>query len=111
MECFCETNKTSMLKLEGDLGADPIWCDVCHCNLELEDVPVSPGLRKALRQWISQYGDWIDWHKDQLLPNGVDKEKAHNESGQSLSKKVQAELEGLYSVRFSASSMAKMYAH
>jgi hypothetical protein len=40
MECHCEQKETSELKVEGDVGADPIWCNQCGCNLEIEDIPI-----------------------------------------------------------------------
>ncbi len=34
MHCFCEQKETYELKVEGDVGADPIWCNQCGCNFD-----------------------------------------------------------------------------
>jgi hypothetical protein len=28
MHCFCEQKETYELKVEGDVGADPVWCNM-----------------------------------------------------------------------------------
>ncbi|GAF15083.1 hypothetical protein JCM19046_4649 [Bacillus sp. JCM 19046] len=109
MDCFCDGNTTS-LKLEGDVGADPFWCMECGCNLELEDLPLSGELKAALAQWAEQYGNWIDWNKDQLLPDGVMREDHHNQEGRRLSAIIKGELKNRYDLQFIPSSMARMYA-
>ena len=110
MECFCEGKQTVHLKIEGDVGADPIWCDKCGCNLDLDDIPVSEELKSELSIWASKYGEWIDWNKDELLFNGVELEEQHNEEGNKLTEKVKEELKANYKINFSPSSMGKSYA-
>jgi len=36
MNCLCMQKETYELKVEGDIGADPIWCEKCSCNLDIE---------------------------------------------------------------------------
>lgn len=68
MDCGCE-GITKNLKLEGDAGTDPIWCNQCGFNLNLEEVPLSHELITELDLWMRGYGKWIDWKTDQLIPN------------------------------------------
>lgn len=109
MECFCDEGKTTVLRIEGDMGADPIWCDFCMCNLDLEDFSLSSTLVKELWEWMREYGDWMDWDQDRVLPKGIELEIIHNTEGKALTEKVQKELKGKYSVRFSPSTMAQKY--
>lgn len=34
-------------KLEADFGADPIWFAKCSYNFDLDDFPLSEGLKKS----------------------------------------------------------------
>ncbi|WP_227551577.1 hypothetical protein [Metabacillus sediminilitoris] len=59
MECFCEQARE--LKVDGDIGADPIWCNHCGCNFDLEDIPISNELKKGnCKNWVTIYGEWMD---------------------------------------------------
>jgi len=48
MKCFGEPKKTYDLKIEGDVATDPIWCNQCGCNLDLDDIPISDDLKREL---------------------------------------------------------------
>lgn len=109
MLCFCEDKKSFNLKVEGDVGADPIWCDECYSNFDIEDIPISKSLQVELTKWIQQYGEWIDWSNDVLRTNGIQMEEEHNKLGKILTEKVQNELGTEYKIRFSPSSSARMY--
>ncbi|MGE7591027.1 hypothetical protein [Peribacillus sp. NPDC101480] len=111
MECHCEQKETSELKVEGDVGADRIWCNQCGCNLEIEDIPISNKLSRELIEWVNMYGEWIDWDEDKLLHNGIELEEEHNKQGLNLTEKVKKELEGKYRIKFSPLTMARMYAN
>ncbi|ASS95613.1 hypothetical protein BS1321_17900 [Peribacillus simplex NBRC 15720 = DSM 1321] len=111
MECFCEQKEINELKVEGDVGADPIWCNQCGCNLDIEDIPISNKLIRELIEWVNMYGEWIDWDEDKLLPNGIELEEEHNKQGLNLTEKIKKELEGKYRIKFSPSTMARMYAN
>lgn len=111
MECFCEQKETYELKVESDVGADPIWCNQCGCNFDIEDIPISNELIRELIEWVNMYGEWIDWDKDKLLPNGIELEEEHNKNGLNLTEKIKKELEGKYRIKFSHSTMARMYAN
>ncbi|HWO97759.1 MAG TPA: hypothetical protein VNM45_15775 [Bacillus sp. (in: firmicutes)] len=110
MNCCCESGETNELKIEGDVGADPIWCNRCGCNLDIEDVPISNELADELSSWAMKYGEWIDWNIDKLLPNGVKMEDEFNKIGFDLTRKVKQELEGNYKVKYSPSTSARFYA-
>lgn len=103
MHCFCKNGETFELKLEGDVGADPLWCNQCGCNLDLDEVPISQFLKEELMEWVMNYGEWIDWEKDSLVPNAKVMEEVHNQSGSELLEKLKKELGGKYSVTFSPS--------
>ncbi|EFV74831.1 hypothetical protein HMPREF1013_04857 [Bacillus sp. 2_A_57_CT2] len=109
MHCFCENKETFDLKVEGDVSADPIWCNQCGCNFDIEEVPLSEDLKDDLMRWAMMYGRWIDWSKDTLLPNGIELENEHNKQGQQLTEKVKKELGTKYRVKFSPSTSARMY--
>jgi len=111
MECFCEQKETYELKVEGDVGADPIWCNQCGCNFDLEDIPISNELKSELMDWVTKYGEWIDWDIDKLIPNGIEMEEDHNKQGAKLTEKVKKELRGKYRIKFSSSTMARSYAN
>lgn len=110
MYCFCENKKTHTLKLEGDVGADPIWCNQCGCNLNVEDAPISNELKRALILWAGEYGAWIDWNKDCLIQNGIELEDRFNETGYILTEQLKRECGESYKVTYSPSSSARHYA-
>ncbi|WP_409304983.1 hypothetical protein [Peribacillus sp. SCS-155] len=110
MICFCEHQETYDLKVEGDVGTDPIWCNQCGCNFDIEEVPISGDLKEELMRWAMRYGEWMDWNNDTLRVNGIELEDKHNKLGQQLTEKVKKELGKNYKVRFSPSSSARMYA-
>ncbi|MBP3951723.1 hypothetical protein [Bacillus suaedae] len=109
MQCFCEQKETYHLKVEGDVGADPIWCQHCQCNLDIDEIPISLDLKSELIEWVEKYGTWIDWDNDKIVSNGVKLEEKHNEQGASLTIQLQKELQGQYKVTFSPSSLARNY--
>ncbi|MRX73746.1 hypothetical protein GJU40_16515 [Bacillus lacus] len=110
MDCFCEEAEIYELKVEGDVGADPIWCNQCGCNLDLEYVPISNELKSELTEWITKYGEWINWDIDRIIPNGIEMEEEHIKQGAKLTEKVKEELLGKYRIKFSPSTMARSYA-
>ncbi|MBN3555848.1 hypothetical protein JYA63_16340 [Fictibacillus nanhaiensis] len=102
----CSKNE---MKLEADVDTDPIWCNQCNCNLELDNMPLSLELKEEVQNWAMQYGKWIDWHNDRLCENGLELEAEHNQFGQTLSDKLQRELGDAYKVHFSPSLSASHY--
>lgn len=109
MRCFCERKETFDLKMEADVGADPIWCVECGCNLNLEDTPLSNELKKELIDWASMYGKWIDWNSDEIISNGIQMEEEHNRQGEILTEQTKQELGGKYRITFSPSTMGRSY--
>lgn len=109
MRCFCEQKETFDLKMEADVGADPIWCVECGCNLDLEDTPLSNDLKKELIDWASMYGKWIDWDLDKIISNGIQMEEEHNRQGVILTEQTKQELGGKYRITFSPSTMGRSY--
>ena len=109
MICCCDSGVTNSLKVEGDVGADPIWCNSCGCNLDIEDVPISAELAKELSNWTTKYGEWIDWDSDKLLPNGLEMEAEFNQIGVILSEKLKQGIDDTYKIKFIPSTSAKHY--
>lgn len=109
MNCCCKSRETNDLKIEGDVGADPIWCNRCGCNLDMEDVPLSESLAKELSIWAMSYGRWIDWELDELLPGGTQLENQFNQEGLVLTEKVKQEIGGNYHMKFVPSISAGFY--
>ena len=100
----CQCKELKQLKVEADIGADPLWCNDCHSNLEVEEFPLPEALKEELFVCV-------DWETDGIVPNGVILEQQHNERGAELAKKVKQVLEGQYEVVFSPSTFAKKYSN
>jgi len=110
MKCFCGSGETNELKIEGDVCADPIWCNSCGCNLDIRDIPISHELAEELSTWAMKYGEWIDWNKDRLLLNGMELEDEFNQEGAALTEKVRRELGDKYQIQYALSASASFYA-
>lgn len=106
---FCRCHEIRQIRVEADISADALWCDRCLTNLAAEDFIQSVELKRELQLWINDYGTWIDWKNDGIMPNGVMLERQHNERGGALAAKVKRALEGKYSVVFSPSVFALTY--
>lgn len=109
MNCCCNSGKTIDLKIAGDVGADPIWCNKCGCNIEIEDLPVSDELAEELLEWAMKYGEWIDWEKDRLRNKGIEMEAEFNKVGEALTKRVKQEIGDNYYFKYSPSTRARFY--
>ncbi len=109
MDCCCKSGKTSEIKIEGDVSADPIWCRNCGCNLDLDESPVSAELKEKLSRWALTYGKWIDWNTGSLLANGLELEKEFNQVGLLLTEEIKHELKDQYHVSYSPSSSSSYY--
>jgi hypothetical protein len=66
------------LKIEADFSADPIWCNVCGENLDIDDFTLSDELKDELFNWIRDY---------KKIPKNL-----HNKVGKELTEKVKAEI-------------------
>ncbi|WP_352231216.1 hypothetical protein [Peribacillus sp. SI8-4] len=74
------------LKVEADFSADPIWCNVCGFNLDMDDFPLSEELKEELFNWVQNYKE---------IP--IDE---HNKMGTDLTAKVKEELGRDYPIIF-----------
>ncbi|WP_409293473.1 hypothetical protein [Peribacillus sp. SCS-37] len=52
--CSCQV--TSSIKVEADYDADPLWCNTCGWNLDIDEVPLTDTIKDALFNWQQQYG-------------------------------------------------------
>lgn len=104
MECGCK-QPTTKLQLEGEFGADPLWCAICQYNIDNEDIAVLDELKQELLNWANAYGQWADLENNNYIDGGEELEKAHNEMGAQLAKKVEQALGKGYTVQFIASAM------
>lgn len=96
----CKCKFTNSFKLQADFLADPIWCNICGWNLDIEEFPLSDNLKKELLEWVSEYGKWIDLEKDSLKESGIKLQENHNEKGLQLFQKVKKELGEKYPIIF-----------
>lgn len=104
MECGCKQAPTK-LTLEGEFGADPLWCAVCQYNIELDDISLSDSLKQELLNWANAYGQWVDLENGIYIENGAVLEEAHNQAGAQLAEKVEQALGQGYHVQFQPSAM------
>lgn len=104
-------NTLTTLKIEADIGADPIWCAVCYENLELADFALPEELAKALSEWTGDYGTWIDWETDSIIAGGIALEAEHNVIGEQLTEQVKTALAGHYDVLFSHRPLRNVRGH
>jgi len=103
------TCKHNTYKLEADLSVDPIWCNECGENLDIEDFTLSGSLQEELEHWVSEYGEWIDFNTDTLKRKGIEMENEHNKEGLDLLEKIKEELGVDYPIVFSPSTPGKLY--
>ncbi|MGG5253604.1 hypothetical protein ACQYAD_08915 [Neobacillus sp. SM06] len=75
--CNCKSASFS-LKIEADYVADPIWCNECGYNLDIEDFPLSGKLKEEFSNWLEKYD---------LIPA-----EEHNKIGRYLLEKTKREL-------------------
>lgn len=94
VECGCKT-ETKHLFLEGEYGADPVWCAICEYNIELDELPIDSQLMDELLDWGNAYGQWIDLEHNEFVEDGEALETAHNNAGATLAKKLQMALQGV----------------
>lgn len=100
LECCCPTGITYQIKVTGDIAADPIWCQQCGCNLELEELPISRLLKVQLQTWVLTYGEWLDWDTEENLPNADELVKEFNTIGKLLTTNVKIELDERLQVNY-----------
>lgn len=92
--------KHTSYKFEADFAADPIWCNECGENFDIEEFPLTDELQEKLMQWISEYGKWIDLETDSLTENGLKLVENHNEKGIQLFQEVKKQLGEQYPIVF-----------
>jgi hypothetical protein len=108
--CSCEQKEILDINIEDDVAADPLWCIHCGCNLDIEAMPISNKVKRELIKWASEYGSWIDWDLDEILPRGIDMETEHNRQGEILFERLKQELGGRYNFKYTSSTMGRRYA-
>lgn len=99
MTKLCDCNELTAIHVAADYGADPLWCAVCHLNLDIEDFELSDSLSTDLMRWTNRFGEWLDLETDQLLDGGEALLELHNSEGQFLTKRLSSELP-LYQFKF-----------
>lgn len=105
VNCGCVDGRTTNITLEGDFGADALWCTNCQYNLDVEDTLLSDRLKEALLEWAAQYGIWIDLETDMLVEDAAQLEQTHNAAGNILAQKLKEELGVAYTITFEPSHM------
>lgn len=88
-------------KIEADFSADPIWCAKCSWNFDLDDFPLSEGLKKELIRWVLAFEKVVDLHGDCLKDTAFyQRVKNHNDWGEILTARVREELGDGYPIVF-----------
>lgn len=105
VNCGCKDGRTTKITLEGEFGADALWCTNCQYNLDVEDTILSDRLKDALLEWAAQYGMWIDLETDMLVADAETLEQTHNAAGKVLVEKLKDELGVAYTIVFEPSVM------
>lgn len=100
MHCVHCNKSLIKLILEGDFGADPLWCGQCLANLELDDLPLSDSLITELTAWMCDFGEWIDIEKDSFIEGTEHLAQEHDKRGAQLAQKVADELGSGVTVTF-----------
>ncbi|WP_033827006.1 hypothetical protein [Bacillus andreraoultii] len=98
MNQLCNCKELTQIKIEADVGADPLWCFDCGYNLEMDEFMLSDSLKEQLWAWIDDYGSWINWESDSFIEKGEKIVKEYNKFGLKLTAKVKKELKGKYEV-------------
>lgn len=99
MRCGCKS-ETYSLKVEADYTADPIWCNICGWNLDIDDIPLSNKLKEAFLEWALAYDKLIDRDIVKAVNNKDETLEKHNEKGFELTEKLKKELSAKFSVVF-----------
>ncbi|WP_405099686.1 hypothetical protein [Oceanobacillus sp. FSL H7-0719] len=107
MNAHCECEELTHIKVEADIGTEPLWCGKCGFNLDINGFELSDILRKELMDWANAYGTWIDWDTDGLIAGGEAIEMQHNALGLLLTEKIIKEWVEEYQVTFSPSHYRK----
>lgn len=100
MHCHTCNKSYITIIIEGDFGADPLWCGQCHANLELEELPLSASLQTELTTWMCDFGEWIDIENDSFLAGLEHLAQEHDKRGAQLAQKVADELGSEVTVTF-----------
>ncbi|ULG74673.1 hypothetical protein [Macrococcus brunensis] len=92
MSTLCNCPNLTYINVSADYGADPIWCAVCHSNLDMTEFNLTDTLDYDLFRWTNRYGEWLDLETNQVISGGEALETKHNEEGVFLTKRLQNEL-------------------
>lgn len=109
MNCLCNKGVSKMWKVEGDMSADPLYCQICGANLSVAELPISPTLADELISWSETYGTWIDWEHDTLYTHKLILEQMFNERGEELTKKLIVELGEDYDIIYVPSKSTSIF--
>ncbi|MFY0760910.1 hypothetical protein AB1K32_18840 [Metabacillus dongyingensis] len=85
-ETNCNCKNSIVFKIEADYNADPIWCNKCGFNLDIDDFPISEEIKEELFNWLKKY---------KLIPA-----EEHNKLGRYLTEKTRRELGPKYEIIF-----------
>lgn len=100
MKRICDCENLKRITIEADVGADPTWCATCRYNIELNEFTISDQLKRDFYEWVSRFGEWIDWETDALAKGWEIKVEQHNREGDLLSERLQVALGEAYEIEF-----------
>lgn len=95
VKCLCKEESYNLI-LEADFYIDPIWCEKCGCNLNLNDIPLSEGLKHELMNWVNDYSKTVLDEREHIHEISQN----HNKNGMELLEKVQKELGDRYTIYY-----------
>ena len=69
----------------------------------MDEFAISDQLKRDFHEWVSRFGEWIDWDTDTLAKGWEIKVEQHNREGDLLSKRLQVALGEAYEIEFTPS--------
>lgn len=92
MKRVCGCKETRFIRVETEVGADPLWCGTCLYNLDLDLVEICDSLK----------GEFYKWNAELTRnPNfNLDKLEQHNRVGKELTARLKEELGSRYTIEF-----------
>ena len=96
--CRC-SEPTDRLRVEADF-TDPIWCDKCNCNIDIDELNISDGLKRQLWDWVKAWGDTVLLCEDNIISSKERRERmrVNNRVGEALTERIKEGLEHQYEV-------------
>jgi hypothetical protein len=94
--CFCD--ETFHILVEAEVSADPLWCNTCKANLDLDELPISEEVKAELHEWNTTFDNHLaSHHYNGITPSFAE---SLNADGEKLAKKLSEELANTYKIEY-----------